>query len=64
MTLETFLPLLPFIPFFLWLMFFQRRRQTPLSPAERRRALLIGSIGSVVALVLAAVYLYRLLLPA
>ena len=56
-------PWIAFIPFFVWLMFFQARRNTPLTAAERRRALVIGSLGSLVGIVLGVVCLVHLMTP-
>src|SRR5438445_12664332 len=57
-----FWPWMMFALFFLWLMF-QGRRNTPLTPAQRRRGLVICSIGSLVGVILAVACLSRLATP-
>lgn len=44
-------PVIAFLPFFAWIAF-SGRRTTPLTSAERRRALVIGSIGAGVGILL------------
>jgi len=58
-----FWPLLIFLPFFIWLMFFQSRGLTVWTPAQRRRAVVIGSIGAVVAVGLLVTSFSRLAIP-
>ena len=55
-------PVIMFLPVFVMIMF-QARRRAPLSPAMRRRALVIGSIGSVLGIALAVISLSRLATP-
>ena len=56
------IPWLMFAPFFVWIMF-QSRRNMPLTPVERRRALVIGSIGSVLGIIIGVTCLAYLVTP-
>jgi hypothetical protein len=59
---SVFWPAIFFLPLFLWIMFMGPRKT--LTPAQRRRALVIASVGIVVGTVVGAVGLFYLVTPA